>query len=57
MASIPVSVTASGTIVHGRGLLSGDAAWYAFPSAGNGITPSDGDRSTDIFIRGPLPLP
>ena len=57
MASIPVSVTATGTIVHGRGLLSGDAAWYAFPSAGKGITPSDSDRSTDIFIRGPLPLP
>lgn len=56
-ASIPISVTASGIIIRGRGLLSANAAWYAFPAVGPAVTASDTDKSTDIFIRGPLPLP
>jgi hypothetical protein len=57
MSSIPVSVTAAGTTVRGRGLLAATAAWYVFPATGPGVTTTDTDKSADIFIRGPLPTP
>ncbi|HET6848502.1 MAG TPA: hypothetical protein VFH74_06570 [Gaiellales bacterium] len=56
-ASIPASVSADGTFLGARGLLSGDAAWYAFAASGGGVTSSDSDRSGDLFIRGPLAVP
>jgi hypothetical protein len=57
-ALLPAALDASGgSVPIVSALLSANAEWFVFSAPGRHVTPTDGDRSADLFIRGPLPLP